>query len=199
MKRFADASENLFGHNSFDDMSVGEFFLTRYTSKLDCIERANWVMSNVPEFEGSRLLEMEDHSLLNDALNAYIFGCYAAVILTSVAFRERLLTHAVEIRGDNRAARQGFAEILTSAQRFGIVEKYIIDRIRRLLPREGPDSSWRLFRRSLQTRLEVEALLKDDAKEALCLMRGIVNRVQRWFPRQGLPGHPSIREELLRR
>jgi hypothetical protein len=112
MKRFGDSSIDLFGRESFDDMSKGEFFLSRHTLPGDCIERADWVMLHVPEFDGN---------------------------------------------------------------------------------------PWRIFRRSMEARMEAQQLLQRDAKEALCIMRGIVNGVQRWFPRQDLPGHPSIRNELLRR
>src|ERR1700694_2728127 len=82
MKRFGDSSEDLFGNESFDDMSAGEFFLMCHTLPYDCIERANWAMLNVPEFEGNRLLDSEDQVLLDDGLKAYIFGLYAGVILS---------------------------------------------------------------------------------------------------------------------
>jgi len=206
MKRFGESSEDLFGNESFDDLSAGEFFLVRHTLPRDCIERANWVMLNVPEFEGNRLLDTEDHVLLDDALNAYIFGLYAGVILSSIAFCERLLTDAVEIRGDRKSARKGFAEIIKSARKFAILNGYILDRIYRLQQirnnfchEKGPDDPWRIFRRSLHARTDSNSLLKGDAKEALCIMRGIVGHIERWFPRQDLPGHPSIRAELLRR
>jgi hypothetical protein len=205
MRRFGDSSEDLFGYESFDDMSAGEFFLLRHTLPNDCIERADWAMLNVPEFEGSRMLDLEDHVLLDDALKAYIFGLYAAVILSSISFCERLLTDAVEIRGDLKSARKGFAEIVKSARNFKILDRYLLDRILRLQQirnnfchEKGPDNPWRIFRRSMHERIETQALLERDAKEALCIMRGIVGRIQRWFPRQELPGHPSIRDELLR-
>jgi hypothetical protein len=187
-------------------MSAGEFFLMRHTLPHDCVERANWAMLNVSEFEGNRLLESEDHILLDDALKAYIFGLYAAVILTSIAFCERLLTDAVEIRGDLKSARKGFAAIIQSARNFKILNEYILDRILRLQQirnnfchEKGPDDPWRLFRRSIEARADSNWLLESDAKEALCIMRGIVGRVERWFPRQDLPGHPAIRAELLRK
>lgn len=206
MKRFGESSKDLFGRESFDDVSAGEFFLTRYTVPNDCIERANWAMFNVPEFEGNRMLDLEDHMLLDNALHAYISGLYAAVVLLSISFCERLLTDAVEIRGDRKSARKGFAEIIKSARNFKILDGYILDRVQRLQQirnnfchEKGPDNPWRIFRRSLQMRMEAQPLLKRDAKEALCIMRGIVGHIQRWFPRQEPPGHPSIREELLRR
>jgi hypothetical protein len=206
MKRFGNSSEDLFGHESFDDMSAGEFFLMRHTLPHDCIERANWAMLNVPEFEGNRLLDSEDHILLDDALKAYIFGLYARVILSSIAFCERLLTDAVEIRGDLKSARRGFAEIIKSARQYNILNEYILDRILRLQQirnnfchEKGPDDPWRIFRRSMQARTDSRSLLQRDAKEALCIMRGIVGRIERWLPRQELPGHPSIRAELLRK
>jgi hypothetical protein len=206
MRRFGSSSEDLFGHESFDDMSAGEIFLVHHTLPYDCIERANWAMLNVPEFEGNRLLDLEDHMLLDDALMAYIFGLYAGVILSSIAFCERLLTDAVEIRGDLKSARKGFGEIIKSARKFEILNEYILDRIQRLQQirnnfchEKGPDNPWRIFRRSMQARIESNALLERDAKEALCIMRGIVGRIERWFPRQELPGHPSIRAELRRK
>ena len=146
-------------------MSTGEFFLMGQTLPHECIERANWAMLNVPEFEGNRLLDLEDHMLLDDALKAYIFGLYAGVILSSIAFCERLLTDAVEIRGDLKSARRGFAEIIKSARKYKILNEYLLDRIQRLQQirnnfchEKGPDSPWRIFRRSMHARIESNAL-----------------------------------------
>jgi hypothetical protein len=202
--RFRNLSADLFGAESFDDVSIGEFFLMR-TDPDDCIARADWAMLNVPEFEGSRLLDLEDSMLLDDALNAYIFGLYSSVILSSDSFCERLLTDAVEIRGDRKAARRGFQTVLKRVREMKILHSYLVDRIIRLheirnnfCHERGPDADLRIFRRALLPPFDHHEIIKRDAQEALCIMRGLVGQIERYFPRVEAPGHPAIREALLK-
>ena len=202
--RFSNPSIDFFGAESFDDVSLGEFFLTRFTDPEDCIARADRAMLNVPEFEGNRLLDIEDSMLLDDALNAYIFGLYSSVILSSDSFFERLLTDAVEIRGDRKAARRGFQTVLRRVREMKILHSYLVDRIIRLheirnnfCHEKGSDGDFRIFRRALQAPFHHREIIKRDAQEALCIVRGLAGRIERWFPRVEAPGHPAIRDDLL--
>ncbi len=203
---------DLFGNPTYDSMPIGELILEwEVIPKLDEIcSRIDWAIENLPE-TGNLLLDVESHLLLGDARQSFYFGAFAACVLCSMAFNERLLTDAVEIRGDLKAARSGFGSVIKATEKMGILHPFLVSRLFHLnrarvnLSHEkGPESEYSLFRRWMRQRIVDDIdpnflIMRDDAREALCLAHGIASMIPRYFPRLNLPGHPEIREEILER
>jgi hypothetical protein len=192
--RFVEAT--LFGDREAYATSEGEFFLAR--SILgdwdDARERADWCMERVPH-TGDLLLDIEDHLLLRECMDAYIHGLFASCIASADAFIERIVTDRLETLGKAKEASGSLGRKLATLEATRILDDYSISRISHLhrvrnnfVHERGPDDEMRLFRRELkQHRLWID-ILKADAQEAICLAYGLAVRLKRNFPRLGLPG-----------
>jgi hypothetical protein len=195
MRRFGEPEIDLFGVASGANVSLGEHYLiSEYFDKNDdCISRADWAFENIP-FTGTLMLDMEDSLLLSDALKAYIFGLYALVIIAADAFCERHVVDSVESREETKKAKRGFWHMTKFAREQGVIAPFLLDRLERLHKirntlchdKEGDPS--RIDQRSLHDSRHYLLLMKEDAKEALCVMYGLAGSQQRNFPRWSIPG-----------
>jgi len=195
MRRFSEPDIDLFGQDTGFNVSLGEHYLiNEYFLKNDeFISRADWVFENLP-YTGTLQLEIEDSLLLENALKAYIFGLYSVVIIGADAFCERILTDAVESREDTKVARKGFWHLTKRARRQRFIDDFLLGRIERLhntrngLCHPKDDKEVRLDHRSVREGRHYLYLMKQDAKEGLCLMYGLAGKHPRNFPRLAIPG-----------
>lgn len=187
--------------------SPGEAFVGRdiLLGWEEMCSRADWCMAHLP-YTGNLLLDEEDSMLLRECLSAYVYGLYAVAIISADAFLERIITDVVETAGKD-AGMRGFGKTLDSFSELNLINRVEFDRIVRLhkirnnLAHErGPDDQFRLFRRSLQLRMLTVQIVKDDAKEAICLAYGLAGRLKRNFPRLNLPGlqDPIIERSIFK-
>ncbi len=204
-------SNDLFGEESYANVSAGELSVEyELSSKRQVmIDRSNWMLENLSPVEGV-LLDIEGHILLTQIIGCFINGMDAATIICSVAFLERLLTDAVEIRGRDQAGKRGFGSVLSELESMKIMHPFLIARLHHLNKvrvnfshEKGPESAYSLFRRKMklirhypETEFPEELILRNDAKEAICFCHLLARKIPRYFPRLKLPGHPSIKEEL---
>jgi hypothetical protein len=177
--------------------SAEAFWLNAFWTEYDVgSSRLEWCFDNLP-YTGNLMLEEEDATIIREILLAYAAGLYILVIVGADALLERLFTDAIESKGDRRSARRGFGAILKSAEAIGIIDEFIIKRVSRIhavrnnfVHEKGPDHELRLFRRMMKDRRfgQTATLLKEDAREALCLAYGVAGRIRRSFPRLAVDG-----------
>lgn len=191
--RFVD--KTLFGEWDAFPRSPGEYYIGKELLLTwdEMRSRAEWCMEDLP-YTDNLLLEDEDHRLLRDCMSSYIFGLYAAAVISADAFLERIITDVVETHG-KRPAKVGFGGTLATFGKLGLVDKAIFERLQHLhsvrnnlAHEKGPDHEMRIFRRALARRTRAEHLLDTDAKEAICLAYGLAGKLIRNFPRLALPG-----------
>jgi hypothetical protein len=195
MRRFGEPEVDLFGAASGANITLGEHYLiSEYFEKNDhFLSRADWTFENIP-FTGTLLLDMEDSLLLSDALKAYIFGLYALVIIAADAFCERHVLDSVESHEETKKAKRKFWDMIRLAREQGVIPPFLLDRLGRLHKirntlchdKEGDPS--RIDQRLLHERRHHLLFMKEDAKEALCLMYGLAGSQKRNFPRLSIPG-----------
>ncbi len=202
---------DLFGQESYTDISAGELgveyeLLSRRQTMID---RSNWLIEHLDPVENV-LLDMEGHILLGQVTGCFVNGMDAATIICAVAFVERLLTDALEIRGRDHTTKRGLGNILSELEKLNLMDPFLVSRLQHLnrvrvnfTHDKGPDSEYSLFQRKLRilrrwpdVEFPEELILRNDAREAICFCYLLAERVQRHFPRLNLPGHPSISEEL---
>lgn len=202
---------DLFGQESFASVSAGELSV-EYELRLKrqtMIERSDWLLEHLDPVDNV-LLDMEGHILLCQVIGCFINGMDAAAIICSVAFLERILTDAIEIRGKDQTAKRGLGNVLSQLESLGILDTYLISRLSHLnrvrvnfSHEKGPESEYSLFQRKMrlvrqwpEVVFPEEMLLRNDAREAICFCHLLARKIPRYFPRLELPGHPSIKEEL---
>lgn len=195
MRRFGEPEVDLFGAASGANISLGEnYLISEYFGKNDdFISRADWAFENIP-FTGTLMLDMEDSLLLSGALKAYIFGLYALVIIAADAFCERHVTDSVESREETKKAKRGFWHMIKLAREQGVIAPFLLDRLERLhkirntLCHDKEGDPLRIEQRLLHESRHYLFFMKEDAKEALCLMYGLAGSQKRNFPRLLIPG-----------
>lgn len=190
------AVSTLFGVEDADaPHSPGEAFVGReiLASWNEMCSRADWCMDHLP-YTGNLLLDEEDGILLKECFSAYVLGMYAAAIISSDAFLERIITDSVETAG-HEVGRQGFGRTLESFAELRLVDTAVFERIVRLhkirnnfAHERGPSHELRLSRRALSGRRPTAYIIKQDAREAVCLAHGLAGKLLRNFPRTKLPG-----------
>ena len=190
------AVRTLFGREDAEaPESPGEAYVGRkiLVGWEDMCSRSDWCMEYLP-YTGNLLLDEEDHMLLQECLSAYVYGMYGVAVISSDAFLERIITDSVETAG-GEVGRQGFGKTLETFRSLKLIDRFIFDRIVRLhqirnnLAHErGPDHKLRIFRRALKQRRIAQEIMKEDAREAVCLAYGLAGLLQRNFPRLKLPG-----------
>ena len=195
MENFRLVEESLFGDWNAMPETAGEKYLANEVFSLweEAKYRSDWCMEHL-ELAGDILLEVEDHLLLRDCLNAYVFGLFASTIITADAFIERLTTDFLESNSLGAEAKGSFGRKLAALEKYELLDANVLTwlsklhRIRNNFAHEkGPDDEMRLFRRALATREAWELLVQRDAREAICLAYGIAARIRRRFPRLALP------------
>lgn len=202
MSRFVLTNRDLFG-NVDDRVSEAEYYIYDYifSNDQEIVGRAQWCWENIP-LRDEILLDLEDAFLMDEVLKCYIFGFYASVIIGSMGFCERLITDNVETHCGIKKKNNSFKEMIGVAEKEKLIAPYIAARMKRmyeirnnLCHERGGDDKMRLFRRELSERRHHIAIMKSDAQEALCMMRGIARDIERWFPRLDLPGLPNAKKQ----
>lgn len=202
---------DLFGEQSYANLSGGEISVEYElrSRRRAMIERSNWLLDHLDPVENI-LLDMEGHILFSQVIGCFVNCMDAATIICSVAFLERILTDAIEIRGRDQTAKRGFGNILSELENLKILDSFMIMRLRHLnrvranfSHEKGSDSEYSLFQRKMnlirrwpEVEFPEKLILRNDAREAICLCHVLATQIPRYFPRLNLPGHPRIKEEL---
>lgn len=187
--------------------SPGEAFVGRpiLAGWGEMCSRADWCMEHLP-YTGNLLLDEEDSLLLQECLSAYVYGMYAVTIISADAFLERIVTDSVETAG-GQISQRGFGQTLESFQNLNFVDRHVTLRVSRLhkirnnlAHEKGPEHALRLFRRGLKRRVPTEYIMREDAREAICLAYGLAGQLLRNFPRLRLPGleNPIIQRSIFK-
>jgi hypothetical protein len=144
--------------------------------------RVRWLSEVIPK---DRIFGMplETSLVFEEAKASFVYANFVAVIVLAASFVEHWFIANLGMRGYQKEASQGLAAAINCARSNALVNPIILDKVDRLRLIRNPfvhlksiDHEHLVGRRLVTTRqVSLQAMLEDDAKEALIAMYGVAS------------------------
>jgi len=160
----------------------------RYEASLERAEKAKlavraarirWLSDVIPKNLGFGM-PMETFYVFEEAKSSFIYGNFVAAIVLAAAFVEHWFVASLDARGYGKQASHGLAASIKVARTKNLVNSLLLDKVEQLRLIRNPFVHLKSFahehtvgQRFVKRRTHPEALLEDDAQEALIAMYGV--------------------------
>lgn len=170
--------KDLFG-NTIDNRDSFEKELFEFDKATfnDRLSRFRYLYEYYPEYNTIMFGTDESYRIFHEVKSCFINGEFISVVILAISFIERRFQESLKINGFEKESKETLSSILKRFKGKSSIPDYFIDRVDSLRLKRNPfvhmrdiDDEDNLYIRSSLKKRSIEAVLENDAKEAIALM-----------------------------